>query len=402
MELSARSLALIALIASVLPGCSIGFAEPALVTAPLGSGDGSADAPDAGASPDAGAPGADAGLPVDGGTPDAGSGSDAGVAPDAGVDPCAAVSCSTGARCEPATARCVCSPGFTGDGMTCTPVTPGTPASRTELEVCTAFRAAQARREPGDGFTASTATCDRGVVSRQALDDALVRLNFYRWLAGLGPTVDDGRGNEVAQACALVSAWNPAGPQAHFPQSSATCYSADGAAGAGSSNIAWGARDAADAIDLWMIDFGNESTFGHRRWLLNPPLNPVGIGHYRGGNNYGSASCISVFGGSGSGPRPDVTAFPPAGYSPTALTQWHWTIHGNLPLSGAAVSVVRVGDAQPMPVRLEVLQGSYGQAAVAIFRDGWNPVAGQTYRVTLVGTGGVGRVEYDVMPTDCL
>lgn len=399
MELNARLFSLIGLLAT---GCSMGFAESALVTAPLAQGD-------------AGAPGAGAGTPVDAGAaPDAGDAPDAGGEDagsvsvdagsggvDAGVSPCASVSCSTGARCEPATGRCVCSPGFTGDGLTCTAVAPGTPASRTELEVCSAWRAAQTRREPGDGFSASTATCDRGALTRAALDDALVRLNFFRWLAGLGPVVDDARGDEVAQACALVSAWNPAGPQAHFPQSSATCYSADGAQGAGSSNIAWGARDAADAIDLWMIDFGNESTFGHRRWLLNPPLNPVGLGHYRGGNNYGSASCLSVFGGSGSGPRPDVTAFPPPGFSPTALTQWHWTIHGNLPLSGAAVSVVRVGDAQPMPVRLEVLNGSYGQAAVALFRDGWNPVAGQTYRVTLVGTGGVGRVEYDVSPTDC-
>ncbi len=398
-----RTVVIASVVSVVLWGCSMGFAEPALVTAPLVEPDAGPDELDAGEELDAGLVDADAGQGIDAGAPpDAGAGSgDAGAPVDAGVDPCAAITCGAGARCEPASATCTCSPGFTGDGMTCTPVAPGNPEARGEQEVCSAWRAAQARREPGDGFTVSSATCDRGALSRRGLDDALVRLNFYRWLSGLGPTVDDARGNDVAQSCALVSAWNPAGPQAHFPSASATCYSADGAAGAGSSNIAWGARDASDAIDLWMIDFGNETTFGHRRWLLNPPLSPVGLGHYRGGTSYGSASCISVFGASGTGPRPDFTAFPPPGYSPTALTQWHWTIHGNLPLSGAAASVVRVGDAQPMPVRLEVLNGSYGQAAVALFRDGWNPVAGQTYRVTLVGTGGLGRVEYDVKPTDC-
>ena len=43
---------------------------------------------------------------------------------------------------------------------------------------------------------------------------------------------------------------------------------------------------------------------GHRRWLLNPPLNPVGMGFYQGGNNYGSAACIRVFSGGGAGPNP--------------------------------------------------------------------------------------------------
>lgn len=385
----------------LVTGC-MGLADPALVTAPLQS-----PASDGGLEPDSGTPVSDAGAttPTDAGTMQADAGTpvvDAGTPVDAGVDPCAGITCTaTGARCERALARCVCGPGFTGDGSMCMPVAPGSPETRTAAQVCTAWTAAETRKEPGDGFTNTPTTCDPGVISRNALDDALARLNFYRWLVGLGPTADDASGNTTGQACAVVSAWNPAGPAAHFPQSTATCYTPAGAGGAGSSNIAWGARDATDAIDLWMIDFGNETTFGHRRWLLNPPLMPVGIGHYRGGNNYGSASCISVFGSGGSGPRPDFIAFPPPGFSPTPLTQWHWTIHGNIPLSGTTVTVTRTGDGMVMPTRLEILQGSYGQATVAVFRDGWNPVAGQTYHVRLVGTGGLGVVEYDVKPTDC-
>ena len=384
-------------------GC-VGLADPALVTSSLQPGEPSdsgmvvVPAADGGGVVDSGTPLSDAGTPVtDAGTPDAGT-----PPVDAGVDPCASITCTAnGARCDRALARCVCGPGFTGDGTTCTAVVPGSPESRTSAEVCTAWRAAETRRETGDGFTVSTTTCDPGTLSRNALDDSLARLNFFRWLVGLGPTTDTQSGDDTAQACEVISAWNPAGPAAHFPASTATCYTPAGAGGAGSSNIAWGARDAADAIDLWMIDFGNETTFGHRRWLLNPPLNPVGIGHYRGGNNYGSASCISVFGGSGTGPSPAFVAFPPPGFSPTALTQWQWTIHGNIPLSGATVTVTRVGDGMVMTTRLEILQGSYGQAAVSVVRDGWSPVAGQTYHVRLAGTGGLGVVEYDVKPTDC-
>ncbi|MDP3153829.1 MAG: CAP domain-containing protein [Archangium sp.] len=389
-----RSFVLAGLLLST--GC-VGLADPALVTASLQTASGA----DSGATPaeDAGTNDAGASVPDAGAAPvvDAGS-----PAVDAGVDPCAGITCmAAGARCERTLARCVCGPGFTGDGSSCTPVAPGTPETRTSAQVCTAWSAAQTRKEAGDGFSNTTTTCDPGAISRNALDDALARLNFYRWLVGLGPTADDSGANSTGQACAVVSAWNPAGPAAHFPQSSATCYTQAGAGGAGSSNIAWGARDATDAIDLWMIDFGNETTFGHRRWLLNPPLGPVGIGHYRGGNNYGSASCISVFGSSGSSVRPEFVAFPPPGFSPLELTQWHWTIHGNIPLSGTTVSVTRTGDGVEMPTRLEILNGSYGQATVAVFRDGWNPVAGQTYHVRLVGTGGLGVVEYDVKPTSC-
>ena len=386
------------LLSLIFSSACIGLADPALVTASLETGsDASVVVPDAGLL----VPGVDAGAPVaDAGT-DAGTQIvDAGTRVDAGVDPCAGITCSAvGARCERALARCVCGPGFTGSGTMCTPVAPGSPETRTSGEVCTAWAAAETRKETGDGFTNTTATCDPGVLSRNALDDALARLNFFRWLVGLGPTGDDAGGNTAGQACAVVSAWNPAGPAAHFPATTATCYTPSGAGAAGSSNIAWGARDASDAIDLWMIDFGNETTFGHRRWLLNPPLSNVGIGHYRGGNNYGSASCISVFGGGSAGPRPDFIAFPPPGFSPTPLTQWQWTIHGNIPLSGATVVVTRLGDGVVMNTRLEILNGSYGQATVAVFRDGWNPVAGQTYHVRLSGTGGLGVVEYDVKPT---
>jgi hypothetical protein len=377
----------------------MGLAESALVTAPLApaaaSDSGTTEPTDSGTITQPG----DAGTTPDSGTPQ----TDAGTpAMDAGVDPCASITCqAVGARCDRQLQRCVCGPGFTGDGSTCMPVMPGSPETRSSTEMCTAYRAAQMRRDMGDGFTVSQTTCDMGSLSRNALDDALTRLNFYRWLAGLGPVGDDASANQTGQACALVSAWNPAGPQAHFPQSSATCYTPAGAAGAGSSNIAWGARDAVDAIDLWMIDFGNETTFGHRRWLLNPPLNPVGLGHYRGGNNYGSASCISVFGSSGTGASPPFVAFPPPGFSPTSLTQWHWTIHGNIPLGSATVTVTRMGDNMEMPTHLEVLNGSYGQPAVVIFKDGWSPAAGQTYHVRLSGQGGLGLVEYDVKPTDC-
>ncbi len=321
---------------------------------------------------------------------------------DAGpVDPCSTLRCAAEARCRPNPTRCECNPGFVGDGSTCMPGDPGVPALRSQAQVCAAFAEGYRSRVTGMDFVPGTSMCDVGTLTRPALDDALARLNFHRWLSGLGPVRDDAQQNAAAQACSVVSAWNPAGPQAHFPMSTATCYSALGAGGAGSSNIAWGSRDAADAIDQWMIDWGNETTFGHRRWFLYPSLNDVGIGFFRGGNNYGSASCSAIFGSGNPGPSPMWFSFPPAGFSPVSIAQWTWSVHGDIPQNGATATVTRSSDGMNLPVRVDVMQGGYGRlSAVTLVRMGWDPVAGQTYRVVLDGPQGPRR-SWDVSPVTC-
>jgi hypothetical protein len=76
-------------------------------------------------------------------------------------------------------------------------------------------------------------------------------------------------------------------------------------------------------------------------------------------------------------------------------------VHGNIPLDGATASVRRVSDGADLPVQFRILSGFYGQAAAALLRDGWNPVAGETYHVTITGRGGAGTIEYDVKPVNC-
>lgn len=343
-----------------------------------------------------GAAGGAAGGQVLGG----GSAVDAGTGGGA-FDPCSAVRCSANARCVLNPTRCECSPGFVSDAGTCEPGDPGVPALRTQAQVCAAYAESQRSRVIGQDFTRGSSMCDPGTLAREAIDDALARLNFHRWLAGLGPVRDEASQNVIAQACSVVSAWNPAGAQAHFPPMTATCWTSAGAQGAGSSNIAWGSSSAPDAIDQWMIDYGNDTTFGHRRWFLSPPLDGVGIGFYRGGNNYGSASCAAVFGGGNQGPSPAWFSFPPAGFSPTSITRWTWSVHGDIPQNAPTATVIRASDGMSLGVRVEVMQGGYGRLnAVTLVRQGWDPAAGQTYRVVLDGTGGPRR-EWDVKPVDC-
>lgn len=274
------------------------------------------------------------------------------------------------------------------------------PPGHSEAEVCAAYAAAMAT-EP-DPFTGGAAgMCDPGVLSENGVRDAVRLLNFYRWLAGLGPVGDDVNANRMAQQCSVMAAWNPAGPSAHSPSPAAVCYSTEGAQGAGTSNIAWGPGSPSGAVDQFMQDWGNENTMGHRRWLLYPPLQPVGVGFYRGGNNYGSAACMQVLNFGGSGPHPEYVSWPPPGFVPAGLTSWQWTFHSSMvPLGGITGDVTRLSDGVQLPITVQWMEGSYGESTISLLRDGWSPEAGQVYRVTLRPPEGT-PVVYDVNPVNC-
>jgi len=304
-------------------------------------------------------------------------------------------------HCDGATGMCVCDPGFTDEGAGCVAADPGDPTLHTAAEVCARWQADHVLTEPNP-FSSSGAQCDAGSLNQGGLDDTLVRLNLFRWLSGLGPTFDDPALNAMNQKCANLESWwdwsLPNSP--HSPPMGVTCYSAEGASGAGQSNIAWG-NGPAQSIDQFMEDGGNETTMGHRRWIVNPPLGPVGIGYWEGGGMYGSAECLAVFGASGTGPNPPWVAVPNQGFTPLTIAGWTWTFHG--PDSGipnASVTVLRVDDNTPLNVQILVLSQGYGQNAISWVPSGWSAEAGKTYRVTVGNLAG-GDVTYDVKPIAC-
>ena len=178
------------------------------------------------------------------------------------------------------------------------------------------------------------------------------------------------------------------------------CYTAEAAQGAGMSNIAWGSGPA-DSIDQFIEDSGNETTMGHRRWIVNPPLGPVGIGYWEGGGMYGRAECLAVFGSSGGGPNPPWVAVPNQGFTPLTVAQWTWTFHGSDGgIPNATITVLRVDDNTPLAVDVLELSQGYGQNAISWVPMGWTVQPDTTYRVTVSGLNG-GDVTYEVTPVDC-
>lgn len=238
--------------------------------------------------------------------------------------------------------------------------------------------------------------CNAGALGEAGHANALRLINLYRWIADLPPVGEDGGRSEKAQACALMMDANDA--LSHDPPANWKCYTAGGKEAAGNSNIA-GAPGVA-GIDLYMVDYGNETTIGHRRWILSNSLGPVGIG------STSQMSCLYVIGGSGAAGAP-WTAWPPPGLVPyqamhVPTVPWSnvdeagWTVQSDgIDVGKAQVTVTENG--VDKPVKVNALGMYFGaQYAVRFVPQGWQVAIGSTYEVKL----SVG-IEYSVTIVDC-
>jgi hypothetical protein len=202
----------------------------------------------------------------------------------------------------------------------------------------------------------------------------------------------------MAQACALIMEAN--GDLSHEPPMSWTCWSELGADGASSSNISGGAS--VRSADAYMIDNGNATTIGHRRWILSNSLGPIGIGS----TGADGASCMQNLNGDGEAGK-EWMAWPPPGVFPIqavvmnrgSLDDTGWTIQSDeIDLSDATVTVTSGG--ADLPVDVTELLGGYGSRyAIRFNPSGWETAAGQTYAVSV---GGVDTpISYEVIVVDC-
>ncbi len=247
-------------------------------------------------------------------------------------------------------------------------------------------------------WSGSTQMCDPGDISPDGRANALRLYNLYRWLADLPAVTTDPERDRLAQACALLMEAN--GSLSHDPPMSWTCWTEDAADGASSSNISSG--PGVRAADGYMLDNGNETTIGHRRWILSNSLGPIGLGSTATG-----ASCMQNLGGEGDAGKPWV-AWPPPGAFPmeaygsgrTTLSDTGWTVQSDeLDLSNAEVSVTATSSGD-QPVSVTQLLGGYGSRQAFRFNPmGWEPVAGETYTVSITGISEA--ISYEVRMVSC-
>lgn len=265
-----------------------------------------------------------------------------------------------------------------------------------DVDVCDAWNSSREDLREAT-WSGNKGSCDAGDLDAAGRARALAVLNGYRAVAGQPLLTDDDTYNAIEQECALMQ--DAHGSLDHYPTPDWACYSADGASGAGSSNIASG--PAVMAMDMYMADWGNDTTIGHRRWLLSNTIGPVGIGST---NSY---SCLYVMGGRGTGTQawiawPSPGPFPyeavgAGGYQ--SIDQTGWTLQSDsIDLSKGSVTVTEDGTEKAMTV--STLLQYYGSTyAIKMVPKGWTSKQGATYRVVVSGLSTT--IDYEVEMVDC-
>lgn len=225
-----------------------------------------------------------------------------------------------------------------------------------------------------DYYTASTSdssdvawsgdepSCTPGDVPQNTKDKIFMRLDYFRKAVGLNNVISESSTkSEKAQHAALMMKSN--GTLDHFPPDTWSCYTSEGNEGAANSLLTQTKN--AEAIDSYMRDAGEANgPVGHRRWLLWPRLQEIGVG------NTNTTNAIWVLGNAGSTPTdaPEFIAWPPKGYTPKQLVYERWSFS----IAGADFSETTISvkdrNNQNISVAVEELSDAFGDPTMV-----WRP-----------------------------
>jgi uncharacterized protein YkwD len=260
-------------------------------------------------------------------------------------------------------------------------------------------------------WTGAVASCDPGLTNLEHQQAVIDRINYYRALVDLPPvTLMMPGAGETAQVQATALMMSAHNALSHAPPQSWTCYSAAGASGAMSANIALGIAGVG-AIDLYMTDSdASNRAVGHRRWILFPPRAAMTTGDVSGGNQPPRpANALYVLGPQTTRPAtPNGIAWPPAGFVPyqnlpAMSNRWSLSFPG-ADFAGATVSMS--GPNGPIPVTLEPLANGFGDNTIVWLPAGVaysKPAADTTYTIAVSGLTGAGvpaSISYSVTVID--
>ncbi len=215
----------------------------------------------------------------------------------------------------------------------------------------------------GINWTGDHGSCNPGTTGQAFQQAVLRRINYFRAMAGVpAEVIFSDESNLKAQAAALLMSVNR--QLSHSPPTSWTCYSADGAQGAGSSNLYLGVYSWS-AVTGYMKDPGSGNNFaGHRRWILYPQTQVMGTGDIPPTQNYPPANALRVFDSHMWEARPvtreEFVAWPPPGYVPYQVVFPRWSFsYANADFSGASVSME--SNASALSINQAAVVNGYGE-----------------------------------------
>ncbi len=211
-------------------------------------------------------------------------------------------------------------------------------------------------------WTGNEEACDPGTVPDQITEKILMRLQYFRKAAGLNNVIEENatKSTKSQQAALMMHANTTLN---HNPPESWKCFTNAGKEAAGNALLTSTKNSA--AIDSYIRDHGNENyPVGHRRWLLWPRLQEIGIGNTSGYN------ALWVLGNPGAIPEdnPEFIAWPPKGYLPAQLAYSRWSFSiANADFSETKISM-QVEGGSTVPLQIEELTGIYGDNTIV-----WQP-----------------------------
>ncbi len=245
-------------------------------------------------------------------------------------------------------------------------------------------------------WTGNEPACDPGSVPQATKDKIFMRLSYFRKAVGLNNEIaENSSKSDKAQKAALMMHAN--GTLNHNPPNNWKCFSSDGEQGAENSLLT--STKNADAIDSYMRDQGSDNfPVGHRRWLLWPKLQEIGVG------NTSSYNAVWVLGNPGTRPAdtPEFIAWPPQGHLPKQLAYPRWSFSIAMADFTETKISMKVKNGDDVSLEIEELTGIYGDNTIvwkpAINMNTLSEDTGYVVSINNVGIGGeIKNFEYEVV-----
>lgn len=173
-------------------------------------------------------------------------------------------------------------------------------------------------------WNGNIANCEQGSLSQDVLDKTLMRIKYFRKLAGLpnDKVTMEADLNAKCQRNALMIRAN--GSLSHTPPNTWKCYTEDGYLAANKGNISFGTSDVKN-IDAWMEDAGsNNVEVGHRRWILFSNASKFGFGCTESSGTLWVINSLPSF--TLPSGTPEYIAWPPKGYIPRQVVYPRWSL----------------------------------------------------------------------------
>jgi len=215
------------------------------------------------------------------------------------------------------------------------------------------------KTELGDvAWSGDEPSCNAGAIPPNTMDKIFMRIEYFRKAVGLTNTISENEiKNEKAQHAALMMKSN--GTLDHSPPASWKCYTEKGKDGA-SNSLLTQTRNA-EAVDAYMRDSGvANGPVGHRRWLLWPRLQEIGVG------NTDNTNAIWVLGNAEARPAdaPEFISWPPKGYVPKqfAYPRWSFSI-ANADFTATSITMKDVNN-KSVALNIEELNNIYGDRTI--------------------------------------